>query len=145
MSNKLFTQEEVQALKASPHVESASARSVVFTPEFKKTVYEALLTGKKIRNVLEEHGIETAVLGNSRINGLQEKIFKISNREEGFENLKKRRKSKSSEAKEETIAKRMRQLENELAYTKQEVEFLKKIQQADTEARKSWESKHRQK
>jgi hypothetical protein len=145
MSNKLLTQEEVQALKASPHVESVSSRSVVFTPEFKKTVYEALLAGKKTREILEEHGIDTAALGNARISGLQEKIIKASNREDGFENLKKHRKSKSPEAKEETITKRIRQLENELAYTKQEVEFLKKIQQADTEARKSWESKHRPK
>jgi hypothetical protein len=145
MSNKLLTQEEVQALKASAHVESVSSRSVVFTPEFKKTVYEGLLAGKKTREILEENGIDTAALGNARISGLQEKIIKASNREDGFENLKKRRKSKTPEAKEETITKRIRQLENELAYTKQEVEFLKKIQQADTEARKSWESKHRQK
>ena len=145
MSNKLFTQEELQALKASPYVESASERTVVFTPEFKKTLYEALIAGKKIRDALEEYGIDTAALGNTRINGIHEKIFKLSNREEGFENLKKRSKIKSPEAKDESILKRMRQLENELAYTKQEVEFLKKIQQADTEARKSWESKHRQK
>ena len=36
-------------------------------------------------------------------------------------------------------------LEHELAYVKQEVEFLKKLQMANMEAKKSWESKHRQK
>ena len=40
---------------------------------------------------------------------------------------------------------RDRQLENELAYTRQEVEFLKKLQAANMEAQKQWESKHRQK
>jgi hypothetical protein len=44
-----------------------------------------------------------------------------------------------------TAEKRIRQLEAELAYTRQEVEFLKKVQVADMEARKAWESKHRQK
>ena len=37
---------------------------------------------------------------------------------------------------------RIRELEHELAYTRQEVEFLKKIQEANTEARKAWELKH---
>ena len=40
---------------------------------------------------------------------------------------------------------RIRQLEHELAYTRQEVEFLKKLQVANMEAQKQWESKHRQK
>ncbi|MGI6745407.1 MAG: HTH domain-containing protein [Acutalibacteraceae bacterium] len=43
------------------------------------------------------------------------------------------------------MERRVRQLEHELAYAKQEVEFLKKIQQADMEARKQWESKKRRK
>ena len=45
----------------------------------------------------------------------------------------------------ETAEDRIKQLENELAYTRQEVEFLKKIQLANLEAQKEWESKHRQK
>lgn len=145
MSNKLFTTDEVRELKASPYVDCASARSVVFTPEFTKTVYEAMIAGGKIRDVLEKYGIDTAALGDSRIRGLQQRIWKEADRGEGFVNLKKRRKSTPPEKKEEALAKRVKQLESELAYTKQEVEFLKKIQQADTEARKSWESKRRQK
>lgn len=40
---------------------------------------------------------------------------------------------------------RIEQLEHELAYTRQEVEFLKKIQNAGMEEQKVWESKHRRK
>ena len=40
---------------------------------------------------------------------------------------------------------RIKQLEHELAYTRQEVEFLKKLQMADMEARRQWESKHQPK
>ena len=39
----------------------------------------------------------------------------------------------------------LRQLEHELTYTRQEVEFLKKTQMADMETRRQWESKHRSK
>ncbi len=145
MSNKLFTSEEVAAFQASRYVESVSARSVVFTPEFKRLVYQELLAGHKIDAVLEAHGIDTAALGKSRMRGMQEKLFKAAGREEGFANLRKQPKQKSSVGKEETTENRIRRLEAELAYTKQEVDFLKKVQAADTEARKAWESKHRQK
>ena len=40
---------------------------------------------------------------------------------------------------------RIRQPENELAYTMQEVEFLIKLQAANMEAQKQWESRRRQK
>lgn len=40
---------------------------------------------------------------------------------------------------------RVRWLTHQLEYTRQEVEFLKKLQMANTEARKEWESKHRPK
>ena len=42
-----------------------------------------------------------------------------------------------------SLEERVRWLTHELEYAKQEVEFLKKLQMANTEARKEWESKHR--
>lgn len=145
MSNKLFTPEEVAAFQASPYVESASARSVVFTPEFKQIVYEELQSGHRIDAVLEAHGIDTAALGESRMRGMQEKLYKAAEREAGFANLRKQPRQKATDGKEETTEKRIRRLEAELAYTRQEVDFLKKVQAADTEARKAWASKHRPK
>lgn len=144
MSNKLFTPEEIAALRESPYVESVSKKCVAFTPEFKRLVYKELLAGNRIDAVLEAHGIDTGALGKNRLRGMQEKLFKAAGREEGFTNLKKQPKQKASE-KEITTENRIRRLETELAYTKQEVEFLKKVQAADMEARKAWESKHRQK
>ena len=51
----------------------------------------------------------------------------------------------AKQTREQTLAARVEQLEHELAYTRQEVEFLKKIRMADLEAQRQWESKHRQK
>lgn len=145
MSNKLFSSEEIASLKASPHVESVTNRSVCFTPEFKRLVYRELLSGKNIYTVFEEHGIDTAALGSVRINGFLERLRKTGEREEGFVNLRHQRKAKSLEERNRSAEKRIRQLETELAYTRQEVEFLKKLQAANLEAQKAWESKHRQK
>lgn len=145
MSNKLFSQEEIIALRASPHVESVSCRSVIFKAEFKKLVYRELLAGKDIRSIFEEHGIDTAALGTVRINGFLERLRKCAERDEGFSSLRHQRKAKSPEERSQSTEKRIRQLEAELAYTRQEVEFLKKVQTADMEARKAWESKHQPK
>ena len=145
MSNKLLSEEEVTALRASPHVESATSRAVTFTPEFKKTVYRELLGGKNIRDIFEDHGIDTGALGQVRLNGFLARLRQESDRAEGFANLRHQRRRKTEEERSQSAERRIRQLEAELAYTRQEVEFLKKVQAADMEARKAWESKHRQK
>ena len=143
MSNKLFDPEEIASLQASPCVESVTSRSVCFTPEFKRLVYSELLSGKNIYEVFEEHGIDTAALGSARINGFLERLRKAGERDEGFANLRHQKKSKTPEERSQSTEKRIRLLEAELAYTKQMVEFLKKVQAADTEAQKAWKSKHR--
>ncbi len=145
MSRKLLTDEEVLALRNHHGVASVSARTVVFTAQFKKKIYDRLLQGEAIKDILESEGINTAALGKTRLNGLQEKIYKQANREEGFANLKKERRPKTKEEKEASLQAQIRQLQHELAYTKQEVEFLKKVQAADMEARKQWESKQHRK
>lgn len=145
MSNKLFSEEEILALKSSPYVEKVSKRCVIFTPEFKQIAYDELCRGKGMRSIFEDHGIDTSALGDVRINGFREKTEIASKREEGFANLRKQRCKKAESSPEDKLERRVRQLEHELAYAKQEVEFLKKVQQANTEAQKQWESKQRRK
>lgn len=145
MSRKLLSEEEIAELKQNPHVESVSARSVNFTAEFKQIAYEAMMRGEKLANVLEMYGINTGILGEARIRGLSQRLYQFSEREEGFRSQKGRAKQTSQEIEEENLRKRLKRLENELAYTRQEVEFLKKVQEADTEARRQWESKRKPK
>ncbi len=136
LSNKLFTPDEVAAFKASPYVETATMRTVIFTPEFKKMVYDRIVMGEKIDTVLESYGINTAAMGINRLRGMQEKLEKTANRKEGFE---KRKKSTNSEAKESAAAdKRLAQLEHEIEYMKQELEFLKKRSRQIWRRRDSW-------
>lgn len=143
MSNKLFSADEVAAFRANPNVKTATERTVTFTPQFKRTAYRELLEGKRIHDILEGHGIDTSVLGEARIHSILMRLRRFGERDEGFTDLRHQRKAKTVEDRNQSAEKRIRQLEAELAYTKQVVEFLKKVQAADTEARKAWESKHR--
>lgn len=144
MSNKLFTEEEIEKLRENPYVESAAKRSVTFTPEFKEKAYAELKNGTRMKDILLHYGINPDMLGSARIRGMQARIEEQSRRPEGFENLQKEGK-KRSETGEKTLEKQLRELRHELAYTRQEVEFLKKIRMADLEAQKQWESKQRRK
>ena len=142
MSRKLFSEEEIAELKENPHVTKVTRKTVNFTAEFKQILYESMMRGERLATILEMYGINTEILGEARIRGLSQRIYEFADREEGFEKKKPAPKQSSEE---EAMAKRIKRLENELAYTQQEVEFLKKVRAADMEAQRQWESKRKPK
>ena len=146
MARKPLNPEEIAELRSCPYVASIISGRINFTNEFKRSAYQQLLDGKTMRTIFEEHGIDPEILGDKRIWGFAHKLRANADREEGYADLRKNNSRKpAKESREQTLAARVEQLEHELAYTRQEVEFLKKIHTADLEARKLWESKHRQK
>lgn len=145
MSIKLFTPEEIAEFRKSPYVASVTERKIEFTPEFKKKCYEEYLKGRTMKDILEEHGINTAAMGRARYGGMIVKLRKQADRTEGFTNLRLEKPEKPQETAEMKLERRVRQLEHQLAYAQQEVEFLKKLQQANLEAQKQWESRQRRK
>ncbi len=146
MARKPLNAEEIAELRSSPYVARVMSGQVHFTPEFKKVLYEELMHGKTVRITLVEHGIDPEILGDKRIWSIAQKLRAKADRDKGFEDLRQNNSRKpAKETREQTLASRIEQLEHELAYTRQEVEFLKKIHMADLEARKQWESRQRQK
>lgn len=144
MAKKELSPEEVTLLQSSPHVACVISDRINFTTEFKRIMYEELTNGKTIRTILQEHGIDPEILGDRRIWGIAEKLRINADRNGGFLDLRSGNFRKpAKETKEQDLASRVGRLEHELAYARQEIEFLKKVHKADSEARKSWESKHR--
>ena len=146
MAKKPLNVEEIEGLRSSSYVASIISGRINFTPEFKRIAFDQLMNGRSMRMILEEHGINPDVLGDSRIYGIAYKLRQNADREAGFADLRAQNSRKpAKETNEQTLANRVEQLEHELAYTRQEVEFLKKIHTADLEARKLWESRQRRK
>ena len=150
MRRKLLSEAEIASLKSHPGVENVTERVVIFTPGFKRKVHSRMTAGEDIFDILETEGIDVSALGKPRIYGMREKLQKYASRAEGFEKRSRhdRRQLEASDATKSTAAdsdiqSRLKRLEHELAYARQEIEFVKKIQMADTEARRTWESKHR--
>lgn len=140
-----FSQQDIAILKASPYVASVSEMTVRFTEEFKDIAYAEKRSGTPLPEIFRMHGIDPAILGSSRVEGFSYTL----NRRNRKEDLDQKRSNTSYQRPpktgEESLLQRIEQLEYELAYTRQEVEFLKKIQEAGMEELKVWEFKHRRK
>ena len=143
--NKPLTQEQIEDLRKNRYVKSVSATTVRFTEEFKRYFYHKKTSGVIARDIFLECGIDPDILGQRRIDGFRQIINNEAKREDGFIDRRNISQHHSSVESCGTLESRIRQLEHELAYTRQEVEFLKKLQQADMEARRLWESKHQPK
>ena len=94
--------------------------------------------------IFRDSEFDVTVLGIYRIHGFKAELAKKAERESGFEDLRRENYRRPAKTGKETPEQRITRREHELAYTRQEVEFLKKIQTANMEAQKRWESKHRQ-
>lgn len=149
MSKKTHTnplsKREVEALRRNPNVAAVSTTTVKFTEEFKRLAYEGKRQGISVSETMRRNGIDPEVLGPSRVEGFSYWLNKKAKQDSGFVDHRSENYRRPPKTGEETVDQRIRQLENELAYTRQEVEFLKKLQAANMEAQKQWESKHRQK
>ena len=135
----------MEQLKGNPYIASVSTTTVRFTEEFKRLAYDGKVKGISVAETMRRCGIDPAILGESRVDGFSYTLNKKAKSETGFTDQRSENYRRPPKTGEESVEQRLRQLENELAYTRQEVEFLKKLQAANTEAEREWESKHRQK
>lgn len=142
---RYFTQEQVEHLRVNHYVQSVSKSTIRFTEDFKRYFYKQRTSGKTACQIFSDCGIDPEMLGESRIDGFCYTLNKYAKRDSGFTDNRKNNYHHLPSTGSESVETRIKHLEHELAYTRQEVEFLKKLQMADTEARKQWESKHRPK
>ena len=135
MSKKHFTEEQIIALKANPNVARISKLTVSFTEEFKRKAYGELLSGKPMWQIFQDHGVDNGALGPVRILKFQQFINECAERGDGFKN-RNRWDGRKIGCDESVNNNNVKNLENEVAYLRQVVEFLKKTRQADSEAKK---------
>jgi len=140
-----FSEAEVNQLQENMNVAYVSENEVIFTAAFKHLAWEEKQSGKNLPTIFREHGIEPKVLGHKRIENFSRRLREIARNNSSFEDRRKENQRPNADGKELSPEEKIRRLEHELAYVRQEVEFLKKLQMANTEARKEWESKHRPK
>ncbi len=124
MSNKSFSEEEMEQLRASPYVQKVSPSLVFFSAEFKEKLWKYLMEGKTPREAVEALGIDPKILGETRIAGLKTIVRKEVKAGEGFRDYSTYSSTLGGQGSKDA---KIRFLEQQLAYKDQEIEFLKKI------------------
>ena len=123
---KKLTKEQIEMLVASGHVARMTEHYVYFKSSFINKFCTEYHAGKTAEAILKENNIDPKVLGNTRVDSLRRHYNKEwLPRHVG---IPERRTVTTNEA-------YSTKLEHEIEYLRQEVEALKKILQADSEAK----------
>lgn len=126
MSKAKFTPEQQLLLRSNPHTVRVTENTLFLSKEFKEVFYNEYLTGAVPRNILEKYGYPADVLGSIRIWVISHEIRKQYEKTGEFRDVRKACEpgpGNDTAASEE----RIRQLEHQVNYLTQEIEFLKKI------------------
>ena len=126
MGRTKFTTEQIEQLSANPYTYSVSANHLLFTREFKELFWKEYCGGKSPRTILRACGYDTEMFGSDRISGIQQAIKKEYCIWNCFHDGKRPSKSEPVTSEKSYEAKTLKQLQHEVEYLKQEIEFLKK-------------------
>lgn len=122
MAKKPFTDEEVKILLENPYTATVTTSYISFTKEFKELFWTDYCNGLPAKTIFRQYGYAPELLGDSRVNGF---VYNLTAKnKKNPDALKPRGYVTVDPANPETAIK---QLEHEVQYLRQEVEFLKKI------------------
>lgn len=134
MTNKKFTQEEINIIRQNPYVLNVTPCKITYTLVFKRFALEQAKQGLKSRQIFQKAGFDTEMLGAPRMTAALKTFKKQAASSEGLREPK-------GQSKEERLAKfakedfqkkhtkvAIRELQQKIVHLEQEIEFLKKIQ-----------------
>lgn len=131
MEKNILSKEFVKELKEHKYVENATEWTVNFTEEFKQLAYDEYHRGKSTKEIFEEAGFDIEKLGRKRLENFRRSVMNGADREGGFADKRKDKGKQAPQSTEAQMAKRIRQLEHQVAYLEQENDFLKKIRSVE--------------
>lgn len=130
MGVNYFTDEQVKYLNSNPNVKKASNKAITYHDHFKEHVVDEWNNGRLPRDIFEEAGLGSSILGMTRIEQSAHRFRKQALRLEGFKDTRKgnpgRPKTKHL-SKDELIEIQKAEIE----YLKQEREFLLELQRLE--------------
>lgn len=133
---KEYTKKEIKKLLNNPYTLKVTKHQLIHTAEFKKIFWTKYQAGTSPRKILEELGYDVKMFEQKRIDSLVQRIKKQALSGKGFTEGYNREKRVKMVSNEEFTPESFTQMQHEVLYLKQEVEFLKKItKEANTKRR----------
>lgn len=143
MSTKEFTEEQIAELAANPYTHRVTTKQIAFTSEFKTQFWALYCRGVSSWSAMEVLGYDPEILGRIRIAGIQKHIHEEFKEKNGFHTGRSTKRPaianddgrpvvslapKRPKDTKELIS----DMQHEIQYMRQEIEFLKKISLAKT-------------
>lgn len=128
MSNKIFTQDEIEILSSNKYVKRVSAKGITYTDEFKRIFISENEKGKLPRVIFEECGFNIDILGIKRVKSSGNR-WRAAYREDGILGLQDTRTENSGRPRERelTLKEKYERLMTQNKLLKAENELLKKL------------------
>lgn len=124
---KEYTKKEMKELKENPYTLKVTKYQLSHTAEFKRIFWTKYQAGESPRKILTDLGYDIKMFGQKRIDSLVQHIKKQALGGKGFSEGPNRTKRMKIISNEDFTPESFAQMQHEVLYLKQEVEFLKKI------------------
>lgn len=124
---KKYTKKQIKELKQNPYTLQVDEKRIFFTIEFKKVFWNKYQAGMSPRAIFKELDYNLENFGQKQIDSIVQRIKKEASRGEFTEGYNRLNRIKIKEEDFEITPQNLKQIQNELLYLRQEVEFLKKV------------------
>jgi transposase len=128
MSNKIFTEAEIEILSKNQYVTNISAKGITYTDEFKRIFIAENESGKLPRDIFIAYGFDIDILGMDRVRSSGNR-WRAAYRNDGICGLQDTRKQNTGRTNEEELSleEKYKRLKAENNLLQAENELLKKI------------------
>lgn len=123
-----YTKKQQKELEKNPYTYKVTENRLFFTKEFKKVFWIKYNAGMSPRAILKELGYDLSYFSQGQIDNIVQHLRKKSIAGEEFsEGYAKEKRPNIKLPKPDTSPETIQQMQNEIMYLKQEIEFLKKV------------------
>ena len=128
---KKYTQKQIKELKANPYTLQVSDKRIFFTIEFKKVFWTKYQSGMSPRAIFKELNYNLDYFGQKQIDSIVQRVKKEALAGEFTEGYQRYKRMKIKEPELLNSEQVLQQMQHEMLYLRQEVEFLKKVLKKD--------------
>ena len=124
---KKYTKKQIKELKENPYTLKINEQRIFFTIEFKKVFWIKYQAGMSPRKILKELNYNLEYFGQKQIDSITQRVKEEALNGEFTEGYSRINRMKIKEPEGEITVQNIKQMQHELLYLKQEVDFLKKV------------------
>lgn len=124
---KKYTQKQIKELKRNPYTLQVDEKRIFFTIEFKKIFWTKYQAGMSPRAIFKELNYNLDYFGQKQIDSIVQRVKKEAISGEFTEGYSRNNRMKIKEPEGNISPQNIKQMQHELLYLRQEVDFLKKV------------------